>query len=556
MTNDTKLPFDWALMEAIKDMVFIVNVEGNSVLKYAFFNQAVFERTHLKEKDTGKTFQEAHAPALANVLYQEYGKVLATKSRVVYEDAFSSPSGEWYHSKTTLTPLFDENENCTHIVGVVKDTTKEQLAIIDSVKGWGEVNKIHSRYRSLYENNADTILTLDLAGRILEGNAVAEKITGYQSDDLIGKEFSGYIIQKDRELLSVYYWLALDGIFQDFRTYFLGKSGKLINISVHFAPIEVKEEIVGVYAIIKDMRELDQMIKKYIESENRFRIIAENSQDVIVLLGSEGEPLYVSPSAKRVYGFDPVEYMKNPPFHAVHPEDIPLLRKTFSEAIQNAETFLVELRQRHKENGWIWTELQGTPIFDDQQQFVHMLTITRDVTLQKAHISQLHHYAYHDSLTGLPNRRLLRQRLLEKINHHKEPDETLTVFLLDIDHFKSINDQSGHDVGDAVIKEFAQRLRRSIGAQDAATRLGGDEFVLVFPAIKTKEEAENMAKKIQLAMKTPWHITNGPLEITTSIGIALIPLADATVSSILKQADLAMYEAKKAGKSAYRLLDL
>lgn len=553
MDTTAMLPFDRALIEAIKDMVFIVSAEKNSVLKYAFFNQVVFERTHLTEKDTGKSFQEAHDHAVANLLNRKYGKVLATKKSVVYQDTYTTPSGENYHSETTLTPLLDEKGSCTHIIGIVKDITSERKANIKSEEAWIQMKESQSRYRSLYENNADAIFTLDLAGQILAGNAVIKTVTGYTPADLTGTAFSDYIIQKDNELLSVYYRLALDGIFQDFRTYFLEKSGRLISVSVHFAPIEVKEEIVGVYAIIKDMRELDQMINQYVESEKRFRIIAENAQDVIVLLDYEGETLYVSPSAKRVYGFDPVEYMANPPFYTIHPEDIPYLRKTFSLAMQSGEPFLVELRQKHKTNGWIWTEVQGTPILDEHQQFIHMLTITRDITLQKAQETKLHHYAYHDSLTGLPNRRLLKKRLSEEIQNRPEPDDILAVFLLDIDHFKTINDRLGHDVGDAVIKEFGQRLRQSIREQDVVARLGGDEFVLLLPTIKTKEQAEKMAEKIQAQMEAPWHMTNGSLEVTTSIGIALLPLAGATVSSILKNADLAMYEAKKAGKSGYRL---
>lgn len=547
------LPFDMVLMEAITDMVFMVSVGKDSFLQYEFFNQAVFERTHLTQNDTGKTFQEAHDQKLASLLKQQYNQALAAGEKVVYEDSYTSPYGEPYYSETTLTPLFDENGVCTYIIGVVKDITNERLAGVASEEAWERLKESRSRYRSLYENNTDAVFSLDLNGQILAGNEGVETVTGFPPVDLIGVKFDNCIIQKDHEVLSDHFQLALDGIFHDFRTKFLGKSEQPIGVLIKFAPIEVKGEIVGVYTIMKDMRELDKMVSQYVESENRFQIIAENAQDVIVLMDHEGETLYVSPSSKRVYGFDPVEHMGKSPFHNVHPDDIPQVRKAFSLAIQEAETYILEVRLKHKTKGWIWTEVQGTPIFDEQQEFVQMMTITQDITLQKEHEIQLRHYAYHDSLTGLPNRRFLKNRLLEKINQSQEKDDILAVILLDIDHFKDINDQLGHEIGDAVIEEFGKRLSQSISGQDIAARLGGDEFVLLLPDIKTEEQARNIANKIQLAMRNTWQIENGPVEVTASMGIALTPLAGATVSSILKNADIAMYESKEAGRGTYRI---
>ncbi|HSJ39294.1 MAG TPA: sensor domain-containing diguanylate cyclase, partial [Planococcus sp. (in: firmicutes)] len=249
---------------------------------------------------------------------------------------------------------------------------------------------------------------------------------------------------------------------------------------------------------------------------------------------------------------DPEEYLAKPPFDNVHPDDIPQMRKAYSQAVEEAKTYISEVRLQHKTRGWIWAEVQGTPVFDEHQQFVHMLTITQDITLHKERENQLHYYAYHDSLTGLPNRRFLKERLLEELTQPL-PDDVLTVFLLDIDYFKEINDQLGHDVGDSVIQEFGRRLLESIGEGGVAVRLGGDEFILVLPKIKTVGQAEEMAQKIQQMIAKPWENLADSLEITISMGIAITPKAGATVSSILKNADLALYESKGAGRSTYRI---
>lgn len=553
MTNTSTLPLDLVLMEAIKDMVFIVGVEADAVFAYRFFNQAVFEKTHLTPSDLGKSFSETHHPHAAKLLNDQYQQVLLTKQATSYKDLYTAPSGEPYYSETTLTPLFGEDGQCRFIIGVTADLTNEQLAKEASEEAWDQLKESRSRYQSLYDNNADAIFSLDLNGRILDGNSVVEKLTGYPLSDLANQELSGFILPKDSELVTVYFQLALEGLSHDFRTKFIDSSGKLLGVLIHFAPVEVNNDIVGVYATLKDMRELDQMIAQYVESENRFRIIAENAHDAIVLMDDQGEPLYVSPSSKRVYGVDPEEYMVLPPFETVHPDNVPQLRESFAMAIQEAKTYVLEVQLKHKTKGWIWTEVQGTPVFDDHGQFVHMLTMTQDITLHKEKEHQLHHYAYHDSLTGLSNRRLLKDRLSEELSNVHSTDDVLAIIMLDIDRFKTINDELGHETGDEVIAEFGRRLRTAISSNDVAARLGGDEFVLLLPNVHTVEQAVSTAQSVQLAMEQPWDMVDPTIQITASMGIALIEKAGSTVSSVLKNADLAMYESKQAGRNTYRI---
>ena len=130
----------------------------------------------------------------------------------------------------------------------------------------------------------------------------------------------------------------------------------------------------------------------------------------------------------------------------------------------------------------------------------------------------------------------------------------LRVFLLDIDHFKSVNDQYGHEIGDCVIKEFGRRLCGSIPKDAIAARLGGDEFILLLPKVETAELAKETAISIQRAMEAQWSIKHTTLTVTASMGISLVLSTEATVSTILKKADTAMYEAKKSGGNSFEIL--
>ena len=291
---------------------------------------------------------------------------------------------------------------------------------------------------------------------------------------------------------------------------------------------------------------------KLVESEKLFRIIAENVQDVIVLINDKYEYIYVSPSSNEVYGFDSKEYIGKSSLWHVHPEDMPRLEQNFRQALLGAKTYSLRLRIKHKVDGWLWSELKASPVYDEWDNFKHMVMIIRDVTLQKKNEDQLEYFAYHDFLTDLPNRRLFTERLLVELTQNQA--RSFAVCLLDIDYFKNINDQFGHDIGDSVIREFGRRLSITIGKDAVVARLGGDEFVLLLPDVETEAHAKETAQAIQLAIEEPWSMKHTTLNVTTSIGISLVTSTMTTVTSVLKDADDAMYEAKRSGKNCFHIV--
>ncbi|MEK5040067.1 diguanylate cyclase domain-containing protein [Sporosarcina sp. FSL K6-3457] len=291
-----------------------------------------------------------------------------------------------------------------------------------------------------------------------------------------------------------------------------------------------------------------------VQSEKQFRIIAENAQDVIVLINDRYEYTYVSPSSRAVFGYDSSAYIGGPALWPVHHDDADRLTQKFIKAQLNAKTYSLRVRIKHKADGWLWSELKASPVYDKWNNFKHMVIIIRDVTMQKKNEDKLEYFANHDFLTDLPNRRLLTDRLSVELNQFREEGNGFAVYLLDIDYFKNINDQFGHDVGDSVIQEFGRRLSDSISPDAVVARLGGDEFVLLLPNVETEALAQETAMVIQSAMKAPWLVKHTNLNVTTSIGIALVASTTATVTSVLKDADDAMYEAKKSGKNCFYII--
>jgi diguanylate cyclase (GGDEF)-like protein len=166
--------------------------------------------------------------------------------------------------------------------------------------------------------------------------------------------------------------------------------------------------------------------------------------------------------------------------------------------------------------------------------------------------ARVHHMAYHDSLTGLPNRALLTDRIERAVLNARRTDRLLAVMFLDLDRFKTINDSLGHVTGDALLKEVAGRLCRAVRASDTVARLGGDEFVVLAPHIRDSDEAARVAEKIIDALALPFPLDGHTLHITPSIGICLCPGDGEDVETLMRHADAAMYHAKASGRNNYQ----
>lgn len=539
------------LMEGIKEMVFVVRVDGVNSFTYDFLNNAVIERTSLVLASVGKTFDEVHSTLITKFLNEKYNEVVQTAQSTSYEDSFYSKENKLFYSKTLLTPFFDNRGKCTHIVSLVKDMTSEKTAKLESERIRERLEESSARYRSLFDNNADAIFTVDFNAHITGGNSSGSKLSGYFMKELAGKSFFDFVIAEDINRAKDHFRLSVLGEIKDWRLSISNKSGKSIACLVKFIPISVKNKITGFYMIAKDMTELDKISGLYEAGEENFRIIAENVHDVIILMDQDKKYLYMSPSSENIFGFRADTIIGQKPFHNVHPEDTIAAERAFNLAAKDGSTFQLQIRLLHKNRGWIWTEVSGTPVFGADQKFNRMVMVARDISIQKEYESQLHHFAYFDSLTELPNRRYFQAYATEKLELNDTSQRNLAVLLIDIDDFKNINDQWGHEIGDAVIQEFGYRLNRCMSGENMAARLGGDEFIVLLTDADDKEKVSEITDVIYRVMKEPINVQELSLHITISMGVALAPTEKIAISTIMKRADMAMYKAKRQEKNSF-----
>lgn len=182
-----------------------------------------------------------------------------------------------------------------------------------------------------------------------------------------------------------------------------------------------------------------------------------------------------------------------------------------------------------------------------------ILLAIEDITERKKYEEKIQQMAFHDSLTGLPNRKLFSDRLGIVLAQAKRNKKKVGIVMLDLDNFKDVNDTLGHDVGDILLKAVAERLSGTLRKSDTVARFGGDEFVLIFPDMEVIEEAIQVVQKIIDRFHKPFLIDTHQLVVTTSIGIAVYPNDGMDEEILMKNADIAMYQAKQAGRARYQL---
>ena len=547
-----KLSLVKALMYGIPEMVFILRVEENNQFLCEFLNKSLNNRLNLTHEAVGKSLHVILSEEPANKLQKECMEVIKKKKIHSFEEYITIKTGDRIYVEITLTPILNTDKVCTHIVALAKDVTTKKLIEIEKMKSQSQLATTESEYRSLYDYNPDAIFKIDLEGYITSGNRALEQLSGYPVEQLAGKFFIDFVEQKDKAVAKKCLAQALNGELRDYRLNFLDKSGTTIGCLVKLTPIILHGQQTGIFVGVKDMRELDKLASKYIDSEEKFRIIAENVQDVIILLNDKQEYLYVSPSSKEIFEYDNQQIGKQHTFYNIHPDDVVFLEDRFQQAIKDKKSYKVELKAKHLKKGWIWTELNGTPVFDESGKFKYMLIIARDISLQKENVDLLEYYAYHDSLTGLPNRRFFTNRLQENLEQEEKTGEGFAVILIDIDDFKQINDNFGHETGDDVIREFGCRLRDALDPEDFVARLGGDEFIALIANIHGEGQILGKVENIKQAFHAPWSINEHVLNISASIGIAFSSINGSTTTSVFKEADKAMYDAKNSGKNLVR----
>ncbi|MEO8628412.1 MAG: EAL domain-containing protein [Betaproteobacteria bacterium] len=285
--------------------------------------------------------------------------------------------------------------------------------------------------------------------------------------------------------------------------------------------------------------------------DDAFRALVQHSHDIITVHDPQGLTLYESPSASRVLGYAPGALIGRVPFDAVHPKDLSRIRGGFEKLLAGlGDGSAIEFRFRHAAGHWLHLEVLGNNLLDHPR--IHGVVLTaRDVTERKRAEARAHYLAQHDGLTGLPNRRLMQDRMEQAITQARRNGTQVALMFIDLDRFKIVNDSFGHLTGDTLLKQVAVRLGKCLRDTDTVARLGGDEFTIMLPNVAGIQVVGEVAQRVLSDLEQPFCDGEQEMFISASIGISLFPRDGVVPDDLFKHADTAMSSAKHAGRNRY-----
>ncbi|WP_051640782.1 EAL domain-containing protein [Thiomicrorhabdus sp. Milos-T2] len=430
-----------------------------------------------------------------------------------------------------------------------------QMVTMEVEKRANELQQQTSMNQRLLETMDAIVVVLNPHGVIEQFNLAAQKITGYDFKEVVGSKLWDKLIpEADIEKSKLAFkGFTLDEQSNKHQNQLLTKQGSLVAIDWHNSILHDKHG--NIEFIIATGIDITQRLKD--QEALRLSSVAFETQEAVVVTDNQGVILRINKAFQAITGYSESEVVG--------------LRMSVLKSGKHSDVFYKKLWKTVAENGcWqgeIWNRkkngdifpewLRITQVLDNNQNVTNYIGSFSDITQRKKIEDELQFLAFYDAITELPNRRLFNDRLEQNLQCHKKEHHHLAVVFIDLDNFKQINDTFGHAFGDKLLVQFSQLIKNMMSDSVTVSRFGGDEFVMLFPELADKIEAaifqvENIVKLLLEELTKGLAVDEHHVHVSCSIGIAVSDSSNDSVSSLLMQADSAMYQAKSMGKNTFR----
>lgn len=459
------------------------------------------------------------------------------------ETRFPGLDGETRWGEFVHHARFDEAGQLTEVQTVGRDITERRLL-------QEQLAEVTAKLQDLYDGAPCGYYSLNAAGKFVQLNATSLAWLGCTAEEALGKLGPGdFFTAQDVAVFERSLRTLLDqGHVGPVEYDLLARDGSSRRISVSATALrDPSGAFVRSRSVMYDMTELEQA-RRALRALNRQQEAMLDNDLVGITKLKDRNAVWQNRALERMFGYGPGE-MEGQPARILYPDDASYeaLGQAAYPVLAAGGTYRTQLRLVRKDGSPIWVDMSGAIVSPETGESMWMML---DITDMKKHQEKVEEIAFHDALTGLPNRILLVDRLRQAIPLADRLNSLVAVCFIDLDGFKAVNDRLGHAAGDRLLQVIGARLQECVRGNDTVARLGGDEFVLLLTHLLNREECNQVLARIVKAIGEPVELGVGePGQVSASIGVAFCPDDGRDGAQLLRHADEAMYMAKKSGRN-------
>lgn len=533
-------------VEQSPSSIIITDLAGNiEFINQAFLNVTGYDKSEVIGKNpkilkSGKTPQHT---------YQDMWTALTAGKVWKGEFINKRKNGQEYTEQALISPVQQSDGSISHYLAIKEDISERkqiEARLIES----------ESRLRTIIENEPECIKILAADGSLLQMNPAGLALIEAESfDQVCGAKAIELVAPEHRPAFAELHAAVLAGKPQQLEFEIIGLKGGRRWLETHAVPMKDSDGNVQHLAVSRDIQG-----RKQAERQLRIAATVFESQEGMMVTDAEANILRVNRAFTETTGYSTDDvFGKNP--RLLHSEQqVPEFYEAMWKRISTSGSWEGEVWNRRK-NGEIFpAQLSITSVKDQDGKVSHYVGTLSDITQKKAAAEEIERLAFFDPLTGLPNRRMLQDHLKSALAHSARTGQHGALLFIDLDNFKVLNDTLGHDMGDKLLQHVAARLNDCLRESDTVARLGGDEFVVMLQdlslhPLEAARQTENIGQKIITTIRQPFQLETHHYSTTPSIGATLFQGNQLSIDELLKQADIAMYQAKTAGRNALRFFD-
>ncbi|XKE93326.1 diguanylate cyclase [Metaplanococcus flavidus] len=529
-----------------EDLVFFMRKLGKGYV-YEYVN-ALCTST-FKQELAGRTLDDSMPASVAEEIKKQYMIAESMTGTHRYRD-YNLFSKNNVANETEITTFMHEGE--FFLLAVSKNVSKQKT-----------IEEDYLFYQSLVQNSVDPMIMISSDFMVIDMNPAYENIFTVIKQQWIGKSFMELPSNSEKFLDKVHSELGEEKFGKGSSSFITSakmKDGPDGKFSVSFSPVKIGEDIRAYQIVYRELTDEVQLKEELKKTENILDSYKDalNYAAMVTIWEPSGMIIFANDNFEGTTGYEKEELL-GMQIAAIGRAVIPdAFYDNIRDIIFKGDIWRGEMKSLKKNGDFFWVDTTVIPLKNETGKIYQVLAIMFDITDRKKLEEKLHFMAYHDSLTRLPNRRLMMEEFELLESDADQDDRLIALLYIDGDDFKSVNDNFGHNIGDEFIACFGQALTQSIRSGDMAARIGGDEFVIAAAGINSEKagmQIKNLINRIHQKLAEGWDIDGHHFAPTASIGIAFYPKDADNFEDLVKMADSALYESKKSGRNQVRFYE-